>query len=150
MKILVFTSKWIGLKFLDVLFSEFSEDEYIFIVSDPNSDKVIESIKKHGHQHMLLNDSTINWIKSKDEKYFDWLLNLWGSYIFSEDFCEGIYKIILKGVTGRTYHFSNESLYSVKSVINKTCKLMNVSYEKTVFLEKDRVGKDNIYKLACC
>ena len=71
------------------------------------------------------------------------------NYIFSEDFCEGIYTIIQKGLTGSTYHFSNESLYSVKDVINKTCKLMNVSYKKTVFLEKDRTGKDNIYKLAC-
>jgi hypothetical protein len=34
---------------------------------------------------MMLNQSTINWILEKDEYYFDWLLNLWSSYIFTDE-----------------------------------------------------------------
>lgn len=33
----------------------------------------------------MLNQSTINWILEKDEYYFDWLLNLWSSYIFTDE-----------------------------------------------------------------
>jgi methionyl-tRNA formyltransferase len=85
MRILVFTSKLIGLQLIDFLFSEFNDDEYIFIVSNPDSTKIIEAIKKNGHKYMNLNDSTIKWINKQDEKSFDWLLNLWGSYIFTKE-----------------------------------------------------------------
>ena len=84
MKILVFTSKWVGLKLLVTLFSKYNKDDYLFIVSEPDAEKIIQLIEMNGHEYMLLNDSTINWLESQDEKYFDWLLNLWGSYIFSE------------------------------------------------------------------
>ena len=84
MKVLVFTSKWIGLNLLDTLFSKFNDDEYLFIVSEPDSETIIESIKIHGHQYKLLNDETISWIESQRKDDFDWLLNLWGGYLFSE------------------------------------------------------------------
>jgi dTDP-4-amino-4,6-dideoxyglucose formyltransferase len=85
MKILVFTSKYIGLDLLDVLFSRFNKDDYMFIVSEPNSKNIIESIEKHGHNYKLLNDATLNWLNEKEIESFDWLLNLWGSHIFSEE-----------------------------------------------------------------
>jgi len=84
MKILVFTSKWVGLKLLDTLFLKYNKDDYLFIVSEPEAEKIIKLIEMNGHEYMLLNDSTINWLESQDEKYFDWLLNLWCGYIFSE------------------------------------------------------------------
>ncbi|MDG2252936.1 MAG: formyltransferase family protein [Methylophilaceae bacterium] len=85
MKILVFVSKWIGMNCLDVLFSKFNEDEYTFVVSNPNADEIISKIENYNHKYMLLNDSTISRIESMNENHFDWLLNLWGGYIFNEN-----------------------------------------------------------------
>ena len=62
MKILVFVSKWIGNEMLNVLFSKFSDDEYIFVVSEPNSEEIINNIRKNGCQYMMLNQLTIDWI----------------------------------------------------------------------------------------
>ena len=85
MKILVFVSKLTGLKLLDIFFDRFNDDDYLFVVSDPDSEKIIQTITMYGHKYMLLNDSTIDWINDKDERSFDWLLNLWGGYIFKEN-----------------------------------------------------------------
>jgi methionyl-tRNA formyltransferase len=85
MKVLIFTSKWIGLSLLNTLLNNQNDDEYIFIVSDPNSKEIIETLKKNKHKCMILNQSSINWINDQDEKSFDWLLNLWGSHIFSTE-----------------------------------------------------------------
>ena len=84
MKILVFTSKYIGLDLLDVLFSRFNKDDYMFIVSEPNSKNIIESIEKHGHNYKLLNDATLNWLNEKEIESFDWLLSRYDRYIFFE------------------------------------------------------------------
>ena len=69
------------------------------------------------------------------------------NYIFSEDFCNGILNIINKGATGRTYHFSSESLYTVKDIVFEICKQMKVNVNDFVFFENDRMGKDNVYKV---
>ena len=71
------------------------------------------------------------------------------NYIFSDDFCEGIYKIILRGAAGSTYHFSDEKLYSVRNIIHKVCKIMRTNPTNIIANKKDRIGKDNIYKLKC-
>jgi len=92
MRILVFTSKWIGLELINSLLTQYNNDEYIFVVSDPDSKKIIETINNFGHKYMLLNDSTIKWIKKQDEKSFDWLLNLWGGYVFKEDIISRVVK----------------------------------------------------------
>lgn len=85
MKILVFVSKWIGNELINVLFSQFNDDEFTFIVSGPYSDEIIKKLQKNSCTYMILNQSTINWILQKDNYYFDWLLNLWGSYIFTQE-----------------------------------------------------------------
>ena len=69
------------------------------------------------------------------------------NYIFSEDFSKGIFKIIKRGVTGSTYHFSSEKLYTVRQIVVEICKQMNVSVKDFTLFEKDRPGKDSIYKL---
>ena len=70
------------------------------------------------------------------------------NYIFSEDFCKGIFKIVKKGKNGNTYHFASKKLYSVKEIIFKICKIMNINYKNLVISKKDRIGKDRIYKLS--
>jgi len=85
MKILVFVSKWVGLKCLDVLFTDFVDDEYEFIVMEPDAKLIIDTLNEHDYQYKILNDETIDWIQSREDGYFDWLLNLWGGYIFKDD-----------------------------------------------------------------
>jgi len=85
MKILVFVSKWVGLKCLDALLTNVFDDEYEFFVMEPDAKLIIEKLNKHNYQYKILNDETINWIESREDGYFDWLLNLWGGYIFKED-----------------------------------------------------------------
>ena len=85
MKILVFVSKWVGNECIRTLFSEFANDDYLFIVSNPDADKIIELIQKHNHKYLILNQDTIKFINSHNKFHFDWLLNLWGAYIFNEE-----------------------------------------------------------------
>lgn len=68
-------------------------------------------------------------------------------YVYSYDFCNGIYKIIKKGKIGDTYHFSQKNFYSVLNVIKIICKLKKYSLKKLITFKKDRVGKDKCYKL---
>ena len=68
-------------------------------------------------------------------------------YIFSYDFCNGIYQIIKKGKSGCNYHFSENFYYSVMDVIKLVCKIMNYPLKKLILFKKERVGKDKCYKL---
>jgi methionyl-tRNA formyltransferase len=95
MKILVFVSKWIGNKCLNTLFN--NDDDYLFIVSDPDADKIIKSIKKRGYKYLMLNEGAIKFIDSHDNDYYDWLLNLWGGHVFDD-------KILLKAKKSLNIH----------------------------------------------
>ena len=84
MKVLVFVSKWVGLRCLDVLLTDFVDDEYEIIVMEPDAHLIIDKLNKYNYQYKILNDETIKWLQSREDEYFDWLLNLWGGYIFKE------------------------------------------------------------------
>lgn len=71
------------------------------------------------------------------------------NFIYTDDFSEGILKIILHGKTGKIYHFGGLEFISVMQIIKKVCKIKNKSFNKVISLERDRVGKDKIYKLNC-
>ena len=71
------------------------------------------------------------------------------NFIYSEDFCSGIFKTIKKGKKGAIYHFSGKEMYTVKGVIKKVCKIMKTDYKKLVYFKQDRVGKDKQYLLDC-
>ena len=85
MKVLVFVSKWVGLRCLDVLLTDFVDDEYEIIVMEPDAHLIIDKLNKYNYQYKILNDETIKWLQSREDEYFDWLLNLWGGYIFKEE-----------------------------------------------------------------
>ena len=68
-------------------------------------------------------------------------------YIYSHDFCNGIFKIMTKGKLGNTYHFSQRNFYSVMDVIKTICKTKKYSLKKLIIFKKDRIGKDKCYKL---
>lgn len=70
-------------------------------------------------------------------------------FIHEKDFCEGIYKLIKLGKSGLSYHFSDENIFSVKDIIKKICKLMNVQLNAIIKRDNERIGKDKIYFLNC-
>lgn len=70
------------------------------------------------------------------------------NYIYSYDFCNGIYKIITKGVNGKVYHFSGNKYYKTLDVIKMICKLKNCSWRKLIKKTKKRIGQDYEYKLS--
>ena len=69
------------------------------------------------------------------------------NFIFSQDFCEGILKVIKNGKIGEIYHFSGDKFVSIKYIIKIICKLLNKNYNNLIKRVKDRVGKDEIYIL---
>lgn len=71
------------------------------------------------------------------------------NFIFSDDFCNGIYQIILKGKPNSIYHFSNDQYFTVRQSIIKISKILKINVKKFILYSKERVGKDKIYKLSC-
>tara|TARA_B100000965_G_C19578584_1_gene752439 strand:- start:517 stop:1488 length:972 start_codon:yes stop_codon:yes gene_type:complete len=69
------------------------------------------------------------------------------NFIFSEDFCVAILKVIKNGKIGEIYHFSGDKFVSINFIIKTICKLLNKNYNYLIKKVKDRVGKDEIYML---
>ena len=69
------------------------------------------------------------------------------NFIFSYDFCNGIYKSILKGKVGETYHFSGNNFYKVIDVIKTVCDLKSFKLKNLITKTKSRIGQDMVYKL---
>lgn len=69
------------------------------------------------------------------------------SFIFSYDFCSGIYKTITNGKIGKTYHFSSKEYVSIKDVVNNIYKKFNLNPKMYIKSVKDRPGKDKDYKI---
>ena len=69
------------------------------------------------------------------------------NFIFSDDFCSGIYKVVEKGKVGQTYHFSGNDFQSVFDVVKTICDLKAHNIKKLVKKTKGRIGQDLVYKL---
>jgi dTDP-glucose 4,6-dehydratase len=70
------------------------------------------------------------------------------SFVHIDDISEGYYKILKKGKMGESYNLSDKNFISIKELVKKICKKLNVDYQKFVIETKnDRLGKDFIYKL---
>ena len=70
------------------------------------------------------------------------------SFIFIDDFCEGIYKSMIKGRTGEIYNFTNRKYVSISWLVKKICSLTSTNYKKLVKVTKDRPTKDYAYKMS--
>ena len=86
-------------------------------------------------------------IIKKKKMVLDGKGNYLRSYIYKDDFCVGIYKIIHIGNVGDTYHFSGNNFYSTKKIIKIACNLFNYDYKKLVIEGKERISQDYCYKL---
>ena len=69
------------------------------------------------------------------------------SFIFIDDFCEAIYKCMIKGKLGQIYHFSNKEYISILWLIKKLCSLAAKNFRKSVKIARDRPSKDYAYKM---
>ena len=85
MKNLVFTAKWIGVRCVRFLLDNFPEDEYKFILCQPGANDIAKLLDDRGYKYHMLGNDVISEIVNKPPGYYDWLLNLWGGYIFKED-----------------------------------------------------------------
>jgi len=69
------------------------------------------------------------------------------NFIFSYDFCNGIYKILKKGKIGKIYHFSGKNFFSVMDIVKLLCKIKSFKISRFLIKTNKRVGQDLSYKL---
>jgi len=69
------------------------------------------------------------------------------SFIYSEDFCNGILKIIKKGKPGQFYQFASKEYLSIKEIVNIIYRKYNLNPKKFIKIVSDRQGKDKDYKI---
>jgi dTDP-glucose 4,6-dehydratase len=69
------------------------------------------------------------------------------SFIYSDDFCSGIFKLITKAKIGECYQFSSKEYLSIRKIVEKIYKKKNLDPKKYIISVKDRPGKDQDYKI---
>lgn len=69
------------------------------------------------------------------------------SFIFIDDVSTALYKILVRGKIGETYHISTNHFISIKNLVSKICKNENKSFSSSVNLINERIGKDQEYRL---
>ena len=69
------------------------------------------------------------------------------SFIYSDDFCNGIYKLITKAKVGECYQFSSKEYLSIRKIVEIIYKKKNLDPKKYIISVKDRPGKDQDYKI---
>ena len=69
------------------------------------------------------------------------------SFIFIDDFCEGIYKSMVKGKVGEIYNFTNKEYISINFLVKKIFSLTSKNFNKLVKITKDSPTKDYAYKM---
>ena len=69
------------------------------------------------------------------------------SFVHSDDFCEGIYKMITRGKIGEFYQFSSTEYISIKKLVIKIYKKFELNPNKFIINVSDRPGKDKDYKI---
>lgn len=71
------------------------------------------------------------------------------SFIFEDDFNDGLIKVMNKGVNGKIYHFSTNEYFKIIEVVKLICKHYQVNFDDLVYYTPDRIGKDKNYFLSC-
>lgn len=80
---LIFVSKSVGLECLKFHLNCFKKDNNFIVVAEPDLDMIVDYlVNENIKNYCLQKDFTIELLS---EVRFDWLLNLWGSYIFKNN-----------------------------------------------------------------
>ena len=69
------------------------------------------------------------------------------SFIFIEDAIKATVEICLNGEIGSTFHISTKESISIKNLVEKICKKLNVDFDEIVNYSEERLGKDQSYFL---
>ena len=69
------------------------------------------------------------------------------SFIYSDDFCDGILQAIKKSKTNEVYNISPKREISIIKLVKLICKIMKYDFRKLVVFSKDRIGKDARYMM---
>ncbi len=69
------------------------------------------------------------------------------SFIYCDDFCDGILQAIKKSKTNEVYNISPKREISIIKLVKLICKIMKYDFRKLVVFSKDRIGKDARYMM---
>jgi len=69
------------------------------------------------------------------------------SFVHMDDVSDATYRIAMNGIVGDTYHISTKETISIRDLVIKICKLLNVNFSDLVEESEERLGKDQSYKL---
>lgn len=69
------------------------------------------------------------------------------AFIHISDVADATYRIALNGTVGETYHISTTETISIRNLVMKICKLINVNFSELVENVEERLGKDQSYLL---
>ena len=69
------------------------------------------------------------------------------SFIHSDDFCEGIYSMIIKGKISEFYQFSSTEYLPIKKLVMKIYEKFELNPKEFIINVSDRPGKDKDYKI---
>lgn len=69
------------------------------------------------------------------------------SFIHMDDVSKATWMITREAPVGETYHISTERIVSIRELVELICAMLNKSFEDSVDVAPDRVGKDDAYWL---
>jgi dTDP-glucose 4,6-dehydratase len=69
------------------------------------------------------------------------------SFVHMDDVSDATYRIAINGIIGECYHISTKETISIRDLVIKICKIMNVNFSDIVQESEEKLGKDQSYKL---
>lgn len=69
------------------------------------------------------------------------------SFIHMKDVSDATWRVMMHGQNGHTYHISTSEVISIRELVEKICKKLNVSFDEHVEVVGERLGKDGAYHL---
>jgi dTDP-glucose 4,6-dehydratase len=92
---------------------------------------------------------TIIYLNKKKKIILDGLGSTLRSFIYIDEVVEAYYLILKKGKNGNTYIVSDNKFITIKKLVKKIAHMKKKNFNRCVVLkEKDRVGKDKMYKIS--
>lgn len=69
------------------------------------------------------------------------------SFIHMQDVCDATWRVMTNGTDGETYHISTSEVVSVRELVERICRKLDVRFEDHVEVVGERLGKDAAYHL---